>query len=116
MWILHWIWQLIAFAACLAAANAGYVPSAYAASPLGYSAAAAPAISSVSSNTIRSFGNVGQVSTYSKTLDTPFSSVRKSDIRVTNDGYRPAYAQAAYAAPAYAHAGYAAPVAKAYLG
>ncbi|KAJ8967604.1 hypothetical protein NQ314_002722 [Rhamnusium bicolor] len=69
--------------------------------------------------------NLGQVSTYSKTIDTPFSSVRKSDVRVSNPGLRitasplgyAAPAPLAYAAPAYQtgyaapaiHAGYAAP-------
>ncbi|CAB3362764.1 Hypothetical predicted protein [Cloeon dipterum] len=82
--------KFVVFAACLAAANAGVVaplsygaPAAYAAPA--YASYAAPAVSAVSSNTLRSFGNVGQVSTYSKALDTPFSSVRKTDIRVTND-------------------------------
>ncbi|XP_065332571.1 cuticle protein 76-like [Cloeon dipterum] len=119
--------KFVVFAACVAAANAGLAPLSYAApaytasayaSPL---AVGAPAISSVSQNTLRSFGNVGQVSTYSKSLDTPYSSVRKSDIRVTNDARTyatyaaPAYtsyaapAYTSYAAPAVAHATYAAP-------
>lgn len=73
------------------------------------------AITSQHANTLRSFGNLGQVSTFSKTIDTPFSSVSKSDVRVSNPGYAvasPAYGHAyaapAYAAPAYGHA-YAAP-------
>lgn len=68
------------------------------------------AITSQHANTLRSFGNLGQVSTFSKTIDTPFSSVSKSDVRVSNPGYAvgaPAYGHA-YAAPAYGHA-YAAP-------
>lgn len=72
-------------------------------------AAQAPAITSQSSNILRSFGNLGQVSTYSKTIDTPFSSVRKADVRVSNPGLRVAAAPAvAYAAPA-APVAYAAP-------
>ncbi|XP_059471370.1 pupal cuticle protein C1B-like [Neocloeon triangulifer] len=91
--------KYVVFAACLAAANAGFLQA-----PVAY-AAGVPAVSSVSSNTVRNFGNTQQVSTYSKSLDTPFSSVRKSDIRVTNDS--PALAYAGYAAPAYTQ--YAAP-------
>lgn len=45
---------------------------------------------------------ISQVSTYTKAIDTPFSSVRKADIRVSNPGL-------AVAAP-YAHYGVAAPV------
>ncbi|KAG8236782.1 hypothetical protein J437_LFUL017084 [Ladona fulva] len=66
-----------------------------------------------------------KVSTYSKTIDTPFSSVRKSDVRVSNDAlaYAAAPAYAGYhAAPAYAGyhaapavAAYSAPVARAGL-
>jgi hypothetical protein len=46
------------------------------------------------------------VSTYSKTIDTPYSSVSKSDVRVSNDALAypaaPALAyHGAYAAPAY---------------
>jgi hypothetical protein len=132
--------QFVVLAAALAVANAGLLPAAapavaYSAAPavshVSYSSPvvsygaplAAPAITSQSSNILRSFGNLGQVSTYSKTIDTPFSSVRKADIRVSNPGVRFAAAApvAAYAAPiataAYAapvaHAAYAAPVAHA---
>lgn len=130
--------------AALAVANAGYLgaPATYAPGPpiaaysaapavshVSYSspvvsygapfasyAAQAPAITSQSSNILRSFGNLGQVSTYSKTIDTPFSSVSKSDVRVSNPGLRVAAAPAvAYAAPAYAAPAYAAPAAHGYV-
>lgn len=64
---------------------------------------------------------MGQVATQSKSIHTPFSSVHKSDVRVSNPGY--AVAAPAYAgyhhAPAYtgyhhapaAYAGYHAPAA-----
>nr|P45588.1 RecName: Full=Cuticle protein 76; AltName: Full=LM-ACP 76; Short=LM-76 [Locusta migratoria]AAB26590.1 Lm-76=14 kda cuticle structural protein [Locusta migratoria=migratory locusts, cuticle, Peptide, 139 aa] [Locusta migratoria] len=102
----------------------------YAAPALAYGAAAvAPAaITSQQSNILRSYGNLGQVSTYSKTVDTPYSSVSKADIRVTNNAVYAApaayaaapvayaapalgYARTALAAPAlgYARAAYAAP-------
>uniref|UniRef100_A0A1L8E3E5 Putative pupal cuticle protein c1b n=1 Tax=Nyssomyia neivai TaxID=330878 RepID=A0A1L8E3E5_9DIPT len=74
-----------------------------------------PAVTSQHANILRSYGNLGQVSTFSKTIDTPYSSVSKSDVRVSNPGYAvaaPAYAHAAYHHP-YAHAAYAAPVAHA---
>jgi hypothetical protein len=115
----------------VAVANAGIIGApaiGYAAAPaIGYAAApaisyaapaavATPAITSQQSNILRSYGNLGQVSTYSTTLDTPYSSVRKSDVRVSNDAlaYPAAHAVAApvaYAAPALASAplAYAAP-------
>ncbi|XP_071448576.1 cuticle protein 76-like [Hetaerina americana] len=115
--------KYVILAAVLAVANAGYLgapavayhgAAAYAA-PVAYGhggvAVATPAITSQHQNTLRSYGNLGQVSTYSKTIDTPYSSVRKSDVRVSNDAlaYAPAaYHGAAYAAPAY-HGAYAAP-------
>jgi hypothetical protein len=101
----------VILAALVAAVNAGGLigaPAAigYAAAPaISYAAPAAvatPAITSQQSNILRSYGNLGQVSTYSKTIDTPYSSVRKSDVRVSNDAlaYPAAPAIAAYAAPA----------------
>ncbi|KAF4523752.1 hypothetical protein B566_EDAN010252 [Ephemera danica] len=81
--------MVLVLSACLAVANAGFL-----AAPV---AVSAPAVASVSQNTYRGFGNVGQVSTYSKSLDTPFSSVRKSDVRITNGGGFAA--PVAYAAP-----------------
>ncbi|XP_055853040.1 pupal cuticle protein C1B-like [Episyrphus balteatus] len=78
--------------------------------PLGYSYAtpltyAGSAIGSTQENVVRSFG--GTVSQYSKAVDTPFSSVRKSDTRINNNVYTPALATKtiSYAAPApvYAH-------------
>lgn len=98
----------------LAAAPVAYSP-APAVSTISYSSplvsygAQAPAITSQSSNILRSFGNLGQVSTYSKTVDTPFSSVSKSDVRVSNPGLKVAAAPISYAAPAYAAPAYAAP-------
>ncbi|KAF5277674.1 hypothetical protein FQA39_LY18443 [Lamprigera yunnana] len=125
--------MLFVFIAILAGANAGYLgaPATYAPGPaigVAYSsapavshfaysspivsygtpyAAATPAITSQSSNILRSYGNLGQISTYSKTIDTPFSSVQKSDVRVSNPGVRfaatPALAYAAAPAPAVAY-------------
>ncbi|CAH1400665.1 unnamed protein product [Nezara viridula] len=130
------MYKFLILAAAVACANAGYLGAplattyaapAYAA--YGHAAVAPAAITSQSSNILRSYGNLGQVSTYSKTIDTPYSSVTKSDVRVSNPGvrtlapaaYAPAYAAApvaAYhaapvatyaAAPAYAARAYAAP-------
>ncbi|XP_046977880.1 pupal cuticle protein C1B-like [Vanessa cardui] len=47
---------------------------------------AQPAIATQHSNIFRSPYNLGQVSTYTKAVDTPFSSVRKADVRVSNPG------------------------------
>ncbi|XP_047096923.1 cuticle protein 67-like [Schistocerca piceifrons] len=109
--------KVFAFAAVLAVARAGYLSApavsyaapavAYAAPAVAYAAPAAvapAAITSQSSNILRSFGNLGQVSTYTKTVDTPYSSVTKSDVRVSNDAIAQVAAPAlAYAAPAYYH-------------
>ena len=100
----------------MAAANAGIIGApavSYAAAPaLSY---AAPAITSQHSNILRSYGNLGQVSTYSKTIDTPYSSVSKSDVRVSNDALAyPAAPALAYHAAAPALAYHSAPVAAAY--
>ncbi|KAK9509383.1 hypothetical protein O3M35_006714 [Rhynocoris fuscipes] len=132
------MYKFIVIATILAYANAGLigapaVATTYAAAPAlayGHAAAVPAAVTSQSSNILRSYGNLGQVSTYSKTIDTPYSSVRKSDVRVSNPGLAtvahaaapvayaapaaygyaaPALAHAGYAAPALAHAGYAAP-------
>ncbi|XP_049803814.1 cuticle protein 67-like [Schistocerca nitens] len=110
------MYKFLVLATVLAVANAGYLGG-YAAPAVAYGApayaaygahAVAPAaITSQHSNILRSFGNLGQVSTYSKTIDTPYSSVTKSDVRVSNDALAaPAYgyARAAYAAPAYGYA------------
>jgi hypothetical protein len=98
---------LLILVALVAATNAGIIG----APAVGYAAApaisyAAPTITSQPSNILRSYGNLGQVSTYSKTIDTPFSSVRKSDVRVSNDAlaYPAAPALAYQAAPAVAAA------------
>ncbi|EFA00718.1 pupal cuticle protein C1B [Tribolium castaneum] len=138
--------RLVVLCAALACANAGYLGAYSAAPALAYGAAplaapvlgstfhgrlaapavayaapalAAPAITSQHSNIIRSFGNLGQVSTYSKSIDTPFSSVRKADIRVSNPGVRFAAAAPAIAygaAPAFStyHGAVAAPAYSAY--
>lgn len=62
--------------------------------------------------------NVLQISTFSKTIDTPYSSVSKSDVRVSNPGLAyaapaalPAY-HGGFASPYVSHVGLAAPVAK----
>ena len=116
--------QLVVLAAALAVANAGLIgaPVGYAAAPVSYGYAAAPValgtptLTSQSSNTLRTYGNQGQISHEAKTIQTPFSSVSRSDVRVSNDAQILAHAPvAAYAAPAaYATHSYAAPVAHAY--
>ncbi|XP_023714871.1 cuticle protein 67 [Cryptotermes secundus] len=119
------MYKFFVLAALVAVTKAGYIGApavSYAAAPaFGYAApaaVAAPAITSQQSNILRSYGNLGQVSTYSKTIDTPYSSVRKSDVRVSNDAlaYPAAPAVAAYAAPVAYRGAYAAPVAAAAHG
>ncbi|XP_051167416.1 pupal cuticle protein C1B-like [Leptopilina boulardi] len=83
----------IAIVACfLAVANAGFVQ---------YQPAA---LTATQDNILRSPGNLAQISTQSKTIQTPFSSSSKSDIRVSNPAY------VAHTAPVYA----AAPIAQTY--
>ncbi|XP_060520344.1 cuticle protein 67-like [Cylas formicarius] len=94
-----------AFSTYAAPALAYGAPAITYAQPLTYSA---PAITSQSSNIYRTAGNLGQISTYSKSIDTPFSSVRKADVRISNPGLR-----ITAAAPALAYS--AAPVAHAPL-
>ncbi|XP_053662280.1 pupal cuticle protein C1B-like [Anopheles marshallii] len=112
------MFRFVAFLAAIAVAQAAYTLN-----PAGptYAGIHTPAITSQQSNILRSYGNLGQISTYSKTIDTPYSSVSKSDVRVSNPGVAvghigAAYPHAiapAYAHPAYAHAAYAAPAVKA---
>lgn len=64
--------------------------------PLAYQA---PAYGHTSQNVIRTFG--GTVSQYAKAVDTPFSSVRKQDTRITNNLYSPGLVQYTAAAPAH---------------
>nr|XP_016924582.2 pupal cuticle protein G1A isoform X1 [Drosophila suzukii] len=89
---------LISFCALVAYANAGLLAS--------HVAIANPSVDAVAStqqNVVRSFG--GTVSSYSKAVDTPYSSVRKSDTRIQNNVYTPAIAKTTYAAaPLYTQA------------
>ncbi|XP_030572570.1 cuticle protein [Drosophila novamexicana] len=88
---------ILALCALLASAQAGLLAS--------HVAVANPAVDAVAStqhNVVRSFG--GTVSSYSKAVDTPYSSVRKSDTRIQNNVYTPAIAKTTYAAPLYTQA------------
>lgn len=92
--------KFITFCALLAAANAGYVaPVTYAATPVvKYVNPAVDAVASTQQNVVRSFG--GTVSSYSKSVQTPYSSVTKHDTRISNNVYTPAVAKTvSYAAP-----------------
>ncbi|XP_039964008.1 pupal cuticle protein G1A-like [Bactrocera tryoni] len=100
--------KFVVLSALLAVASAGVLQ------PVTYAHVANPAVDAVASshqNVVRTFD--GTVSQYSKTIQTPYSSVHKSDTRVSNNVYQPAVAKTVYAAPApaavYTHA---APVAK----
>lgn len=43
------------------------------------------AVASTSTNIIRTPGNLGQIAAFQKTVETPFSSVHKADVRYIND-------------------------------
>lgn len=64
-----------------------------------------PTVTHQDSNIYRSYGNLGQVSTFSKSINTPYSSVHKADVRISNPGYAVAAPIShGYVAPAtYAH-------------
>ncbi|XP_023302845.2 cuticle protein-like [Lucilia cuprina] len=97
--------KFITFCTLLAAANAGYVsPVTYAAAPVvKYVNPAVDAVATTQQNVVRSFG--GTVSSYSKSVDTPYSSVRKVDTRINNNVYTPAVAKTVtYAAPTVTYA------------
>ncbi|KAL6428501.1 hypothetical protein ACFW04_008627 [Cataglyphis niger] len=77
--------KLIIIVCVLAAANAGYVgvsPLQYQIAPIAH--VQPHAITSTSDNILRSHGNLAQIATQTKTIDTPFSSSSKTDIRVSN--------------------------------
>ncbi|XP_011702294.1 PREDICTED: cuticle protein 76-like [Wasmannia auropunctata] len=111
--------KLFVIACILAAANAGYigVPSALQYHEFTPIAHVEPhAITSTSDNILRSPGNLAQVATQTKTIDTPFSSSSKTDIRVTNPAVT-TYAHLAHPAPlTYAAAALPAAVRPAALG
>ncbi|ODN05840.1 Larval/pupal cuticle protein H1C [Orchesella cincta] len=90
---------LVTFAAAASAISPGYVDSAY-------------ALGSQAEHTVRGFGGLSSVSKQAKAVDSAYSTVRKSDIRYTNDAGYAAHPVAyghGYASPAgYAH-GYASP-------
>ncbi|XP_036219619.2 pupal cuticle protein C1B [Bactrocera oleae] len=94
--------KFVVLSALLAVASAGVLQ------PITYAHVANPAVDAVASshqNVVRTFD--GTVSQYSKTIETPYSSVHKTDTRVSNNVYQPAVAKTVYAAPApaavYAH-------------
>ncbi|KAI4477392.1 PREDICTED: cuticle protein 67, isoform B-like [Polistes canadensis] len=97
------MFRFLVICGCLmAVANAGVIgggllaataPAALAVQPAGAlslsplsTAAVVPTIATSSSNIIRGIGNLAAISAYSKSVDTPFSSVRKADVRVNNPG------------------------------
>ncbi|XP_076295071.1 cuticular protein CPF1 [Lasioglossum baleicum] len=94
--------KIIILACALAMSDAGAAWNAAA----GQYTLTTAALTSTSDNILRSTGNLAQIATQSKTINTPFSSSSKSDIRVTNPAIY------AHAAPlAYASAPFATPLA-----
>ncbi|KAG6450811.1 pupal cuticle protein C1B [Manduca sexta] len=112
------ILKLLLLCCAVAAVHGGALISPVYGSPYSYGAwnpyssyPAQPALASQHSNTYRSPFNLGQISTYTKSVDTPFSSVRKADVRVSNPGLAVAPAYAGLASPLVSHVGLAAPIA-----
>lgn len=89
--------KFIVLSAILAVASAGVLHH-----PVSYAHVVNPAVDAVAAthqNVVRSFG--GTVSHHSKNIETPYSSVHKSDTRISNNVYTPAVAKTVtYAAPA----------------
>ncbi|XP_036336952.1 larval/pupal cuticle protein H1C-like isoform X1 [Rhagoletis pomonella] len=87
--------KVVLLSTLLAVASAGVLQ------PITYAHVANPAVDAVASthqNVVRSFD--GTVSHYSKNVETPYSSVHKSDTRISNNVYTPAVAKTVtYAAP-----------------
>nr|AAR15418.1 cuticle protein 16.4 [Antheraea pernyi] len=109
--------KLLLFCCAMVAVHGGALISPVYGAPYSYgswnpysSYPSTPALASQHSNTYRSPFNLGQVSTYSKSVDTPFSSVRKADIRVSNPGVAVSPAYSGFAAPYVSHVGLAAPL------
>lgn len=67
--------------AYIGAPNALQYPTA----PFGYSGHYSPALVSQDANIIRSYGNMGQIATINKNILTPYSSVQKSEVRLSQD-------------------------------
>ncbi|KAH8293579.1 hypothetical protein KR054_001700 [Drosophila jambulina] len=91
---------LLSLCALVSFANAGYLAPAatYSAAIPVVAKVAQPhfdAVGTTQQNVVRSFG--GTVSTYSKNVVTPYSSVSKVDSRITNNVYTP---KTVYSAPA----------------
>ncbi|XP_023161640.2 cuticle protein LPCP-23 [Drosophila hydei] len=97
---------LLSICALLGAANAGLLaPASYVAAAPVLTKLAQPhydAVGTTQQNVVRSFG--GTVSTYSKNVVTPYSSVSKVDSRTTNNVYTPKTVYAAAPAPAITYA------------
>nr|XP_014098586.2 larval/pupal cuticle protein H1C-like [Bactrocera oleae] len=89
--------KFIVLSAILAVASAGVFHH-----PVSYAHVVNPAVDAVAAthqNVVRSFG--GTVSHHSKNIETPYSSVHKSDTRISNNVYTPTVAKTVtYAAPA----------------
>jgi hypothetical protein len=80
---------------------------AHAAGPAAYSTYTAPldygSVGSTHESTVKGFGGNSVISQYSKSVDTPYSSVRKYDSRISNDALAYAPAAHAIATPAVAY-------------
>lgn len=90
----------LAYSAAPAVSHVTYATAAVPAAPIAFHA---PAIGTSHQSTVRSLDGNAAVSHYSKAVDTAFSSVRKFDTRITNDGR--------YLTPALSYAA-AAPIVK----
>ncbi|XP_005180620.1 cuticle protein LPCP-23 [Musca domestica] len=109
--------KFVAFFALLAVASAGYVApvTTYAAAPVVTKVVnpSVDAVASTQQNVVRSFA--GTVSHYSKSVNTPYSSVHKVDTRINNNVYTPAVAKTlSYAAAPAVHTYAAAPAVHTY--
>ncbi|KAK0156866.1 hypothetical protein PV328_012192, partial [Microctonus aethiopoides] len=102
--------KFIIIAAFIAVAHAGGLAT----YDIGTASADDASVAYTQESTHKGFGGQNVISSFSKAVDSPYSSVRVSNNRVSNDGYyaqalAPTYAYAAHA-PVLAKATYAAPI------
>ncbi|XP_065217878.1 cuticle protein LPCP-23-like [Planococcus citri] len=94
--------HLISILALLCTSYAAYVPLPASVTPTYNYPTAVPAVASQSQSVIRSLDGNSVISSYSKAVDTPHSSVRKYDSRINNDAVVYTHVPAvSYAAPVY---------------
>ncbi|XP_046622020.1 pupal cuticle protein C1B-like [Neodiprion virginianus] len=101
------MFKFVALAAIVAVANGDYLRNSEHSVEV-----SSPSLTSDSSNILRGPGNLAQVLTYSKTIETPYSTQRKSDVRISSPTVVYSHSAPYSPAPSVSHVTYnAGPVA-----